>query len=222
MNTIKNSEPIVIEDPVDPPEEEAVVVDPMPTSVKEENKKKPKWFKQIKLVVVKKVKGLKKRNKPTVTRPLIQMITATDNEVLGDVLNAQQQKEILTQLSTCASPMSCNNMSPEKTMITNLPRIWVFRLLSTEQDKDIAWIGFDYENQMKIENHVKELQNNIPEDGRLAIYDSHIRFGKMPVIVTPNETRGFYFSDELQTELITLEVTFIENNHQKVTFVYRV
>lgn len=44
----------------------------------------------------------------------------------------------------------------------------------------------------------------------------------MPVIVTPNHTKGYYFADEEQSRLVTLQVTFIENNHQKVTFVYRV
>ncbi|KAG2235131.1 hypothetical protein INT48_006512 [Thamnidium elegans] len=175
--------------------------------------KKPKWFKMIGLVVSNKLKVLQNK------KPFIQMITATDNELLGDVLDAQQQKEIIRQLSTCASPISFQ-LSPEKKKITNLARVWVFRLFSTEKDS-IAWVGFDYENQIEIEKHVKQLQS-VREDGRLAIYDSHIRYGKMPVIVTPNQSKGYYFSDENQVDLVTLQVTFIENNPQKVTFVYRV
>lgn len=190
------------------------------------NPKKQKWFKSMALVFVKKVKTLKKKEakrEPLNQQPAIQVISAVDNELLGDVLDADQQKSIVTQLSS-SSPMPTSfNICPEKAKITNLPRIWVFRLLGDvqEENQPIAWIGFDYENQIKIENHVKELPDR-PEDGRLAIYDSHVRHGKMPVIVTPNHTKGYYFADEEQSKLITLEVTFIENNHEKVTFVYRV
>ncbi|KAI9250662.1 hypothetical protein EDC94DRAFT_622837 [Helicostylum pulchrum] len=178
--------------------------------------KKPKWFKMIGLVVSNKLKVVLQNKKP-----LIQMITATDNEVLGDVLDAQQQKEIIRQLSICASPISFQ-LSPEKQKITNLARVWVFRLFSAEKKDSIAcWVGFDYQNQIEIENHVKQLQS-VREDGRLTIYDSHIRYGKMPVVITPNQSKGYYFSDQSQVDLVTLQVTFIENDPQKVTFVYRV
>ncbi|KAI7889688.1 uncharacterized protein EV154DRAFT_603815 [Mucor mucedo] len=183
------------------------------------NQKKQKWYTNMALGFVKKVKTLKKKEvkqEPLKQQPAIQVISALDNELLGDVLDADQQKKIVTQLSS-SSPMSTSfNMCPEKAKVTNLPRIWVFRLLADapEENQPIAWIGFDYENQVKIENHIKELPDR-PEDGRLAIYDSHVRHGKMPVIVTPNHTKGYYFADEEQSKLITLEVTFIENNHEK-------
>jgi hypothetical protein len=111
-------------------------------------------------------------------------------------------------------------LPPEKQKITHLDRVWVFRLW-TESSENVAWVGFDFENQVKIEKHVQEL-GALPEDGRLAIYDSHIRHKQMPVIITPNDKRGYYLADMNQPSLVTLEVTFIENNHQNVTFVYRV
>lgn len=159
--------------------------------------------------------------------PSIQVISAGNNGLLGDVLDSRQQQELITQLyqSPPPAPGSNANLLPEKTKITSLDRIWVFRLqeANTTFDKtsNIAWIGFDFENQLKIEQHIKELETR-PEDGRLALYDSHIRHKTMPVIVTPNDNKGYYFADMHQTKLITLEITSIENDHQKVTFVYRV
>lgn len=153
--------------------------------------------------------------------PTIQVISITNGELLGDVLDSQQQKEILSQLSS-PQPSSNHSLSPEKTKITSLDRIWVFRLIEEGFVREnVAWIGFDFENQLKIEQHLKDLESR-PEDGRLALYDSHIRHKTMPVIVTPNENKGYYFADVHQNDLITLEVTCIENHHQKVTFVYRV
>jgi hypothetical protein len=200
---------------------------------------KKKWgFKMMVNTAFNKVKTLnntsRKRKGESVMSPPpssyfptgIQVITASNNELLGDVLNAKQQKEIITQLQQSPLPATSVQMSPEKTKITNLDRIWVFRLFDEsreeQQEHPIAWIGFDYENQEKIENHIKELENGVPEEGRLAIYDSHIRHKSMPVIVTPQHEKGYYFSDVNQTQLITLEVTFIDNHYQKVTFVYRV
>lgn len=198
---------------------------------------KKKWgFKKIVSSAFNKVKTLnnnsKRKDSATATAVSasffpsgIQVITATDNELLGDVLDAKQQRDIITQLQS-PLPATSVQMSPEKTKITSLDRIWVFRLFGEEQhqpkDHPIAWTGFDYENQERIENHIKELEKGMPEDGRLAIYDSHIRHKSMPVIVTPQHEKGYYFADVNQTQMITLEVKFIENHHQKVTFVYRV
>ncbi|KAL9545378.1 hypothetical protein MBANPS3_007170 [Mucor bainieri] len=163
--------------------------------------------------------------------PSIQVISAGNNGPVGDVLDSRQQQELITQLYQSPPPAPGHNAAllPEKTKITSLDRIWVFRLLEEANaavappphSSTIAWIGFDFENQLKIEQHIKELETR-PEDGRLALYDSHIRHKSMPVIVTPNDNKGYYFADVHQTELITLEITFIENDHQKVTFVYRV
>ena len=188
---------------------------------------KKKWFQNMTQVVKKqlyKIGNNTKKNPVTEgspRQPEIQFISASDN--VGDVLDAQQQKEIFTQLSTPLAPSSYN-MSPETAKITNLDRIWVFRLMdSNEAEEDrIAWIGFDYENQIKIEDHLKQV-HTLPENERFAVfYDSHIRHQKMPVIVTPNENKGYYFAEEDQKTLVTLQVTFIENHNQKVTFVYRV
>lgn len=163
-----------------------------------------------------------------VSSPSIQVISAGNNDLVGDVLDSRQQQELIARLyqSPPPAPGSNANLLPEKTKITSLERIWVFRLheeatTSESNSNHIAWIGFDFENQLKIEQHVKELETR-PEDGRLALYDSHIRHKTMPVIVTPNDNKGYYFADVHQNELITLEITFIENDHQKVTFVYRV
>lgn len=203
---------------------------------------KSTWFKNVvsstALVFKRKVKQFRKRDSMTQespvmlhgeqTQPAIQFITATNNELLGDVLDAQQEKEILSQLSTPNLSTTTFNMSPEKTKITNLDRIWVFRLIDPNQPPpdanatSVAWIGFDYENQIAIENHLTQA-STLPKDEQLVVfYDSHIRYGKMPVIVTPGENKGYYFANEEQTDLIMLQVTFIENNHNKVTFVYRV
>lgn len=220
-------------------------ISPIQTEQQQQQQQQKKtWFKNVAHVFKKRVKkftttGTKRESTITTegsplhqNSPAIQFITAKNNELLGDVLDAEQQQDIISQLSSnnnTPNPLSSSfNMSPEKTKITNLDRIWVFRLIDPnqpseqEEGKPIAWIGFDYENQIKIENHLKEL-SNLPENERFAIfYDSHIRHQKMPVIVTPNESKGYYFANEDQTDLITLQVTFIENNHQKVTFVYRV
>ncbi|KAL7319472.1 hypothetical protein PS15m_002605 [Mucor circinelloides] len=209
---------------------------------------KKKWFKSIlstALIIKKKAQKLKRDDvsKSNLLRqqqqqqhamygntvsPLIQVISAGNNELVGDVLDSRQQQELITQLyqSPPPAPGSNANLLPEKTKITSLDRIWVFRLIEEDTTtapthSSIAWIGFDFENQLKIEQHIKELETR-PEDGRLALYDSHIRHKSMPVIVTPNDNKGYYFADIHQNKLITLEITFIENDHQKVTFVYRV
>lgn len=208
-----------------------------PPSAELQQSPEPKstWFKSVvntALVFKRKVKQFRKRDSMTKEglqgeqpQPAIQFITATNNELLGDVLDAQQEKEILSQLST-PNTMTYN-MSPEKTKVTNLDRIWVFRLIDPNQpppdaNANVAWIGFDYENQIAIENHLTQVAS-LPEDEQLVVfYDSHIRYGKMPVIVTPGGNKGYYFANEEQTDLIMLQVTFIENHHNKVTFVYRV
>lgn len=211
---------------------------------------KKKWFKSIvstALIIKKKAQKLKRDDvsKSNLLRqqqqqhqqqamygntasPLIQVISAGNNELVGDVLDSRQQQELITQLYQSPPPATGSNANllPEKTKITSLDRIWVFRLIEEDTNtapnhSSIAWIGFDFENQLKIEQHIKELETR-PEDGRLALYDSHIRHKSMPVIVTPNDNKGYYFADIHQNKLITLEITFIENDHQKVTFVYRV
>jgi hypothetical protein len=189
---------------------------------------KKKWYKSIitntALVFKKKLAGGKditKRLSLQQTSPPAIQVIATNNGAVGDVLDSQQQKEIFSQLSS-PQPSTNHTLSPEKTKITSLERIWVFRLIEEGLvPENIAWICFDFDNQLKIEQHLKDLENH-PEDGRLALYDTHIRNRSMPVIVTPNENKGYYFADIHQNDLITLEVTFIENHHQKVTFVYRV
>jgi hypothetical protein len=209
---------------------------------------KKKWFKSIVSTALIIKKGAQKFKRDDISRanikqqqqqqqqqafygnassPSIQVISASNNGLLGDVLDSKQQQELITQLyqSPPPAPGSNANLLPEKTKITSLDRIWVFRLqeANTTLDKssNIAWIGFDFENQLKIEQHIKELQTR-PEDGRLALYDSHIRHKTMPVIVTPDDNKGYYFADMHQNQLNTLEITSIENDHQKVTFVYRV
>lgn len=208
---------------------------------------KKKWFKSIvstALIIKKKAQKLKRDDvsrgnniamhqqqqalyRNTSSSPSIQVISAGNNGPVGDVLDSRQQQELITQLYQSPPPAPGSNAAllPEKTKITSLDRIWVFRLIEEANAEphsgSIAWIGFDFENQLKIEQHIKDLETR-PEDGRLALYDSHIRHKSMPVIVTPNDNKGYYFADVHQTNLITLEITFIENDHQKVTFVYRV
>lgn len=231
-NTLMNAEPAMTIDQDFPLYQQHQQQSSSPSTEEKKNlplpiAEKKKWYKSIiasTALVFKKKLGTGKQtilSLPQTTSPAIQVITATNNDMLGDVLDSQQQKEIFSQLSS-PQPSIDHVLSPEKTKITNLERIWVFRLIEEGLVPDnIAWIGFDFENQLKIEQHLKDLESR-PEDGRLAVYDSHIRHKTMPVIVTPNENKGYYFSDIHQNELITLEVTFIENHHQKITFVYRV
>lgn len=237
-NTVLNSEPHLY----DPDEVfEAIVKQPTPVqqfqdvtpilSPQEEALPEPvkkKWYKglmnkgfMLKMKKSKKTKAMQQDPHPST--PAVHVISVNNNEMLGDVLNSNQQKEIINQLYQQPSNNSANMvLPPEQQKITSLDRIWVFRLWTEEAtNENVAWIGFDFENQLKIEKHVQELESQ-PEDGRLAIYDSHIRHKQMPVIVTPNEKKGYYFTDMNQNQLVTLEVTFIQNNHQKVTFVYRV
>ncbi|CEP07296.1 hypothetical protein [Parasitella parasitica] len=206
---------------------------------------KKKWFKSVintALIIKKRAQNLRREGRSSVvlqhqramhdnvSSPPIKVISAGSNDILGDVLDSRQQQVLIAQLSQTPSPVSGYkaNLLPEKTKITSLDRIWVFRLQEEEtnnvfdhsNNKNIAWIGFDFENQLKIEQHIKELQTR-PEDGRLALYDSHIRHKTMPVIVTPNDKKGYYFADIYQNELITLQITFIENDHQKLVFVSR-
>ncbi|GAN08053.1 hypothetical protein MAM1_0187d07560 [Mucor ambiguus] len=207
---------------------------------------KKKWFKSIvstALIIKKKAQNLKRDDVSkgnsamhqqqqqamyrNTSSPSIQVISAGNNGSVGDVLDSRQQQELITQLYQSPPPAPGSNAAllPEKTKITSLDRIWVFRLVeetnTASHSSSIAWIGFDFENQLRIEQHIKDLELR-PEDGRLALYDSHIRHKSMPVIVTPNDNKGYYFADVHQTDLITLEITFIENDHQKITFVYRV
>ncbi|KAI8984591.1 hypothetical protein BDF20DRAFT_986453 [Mycotypha africana] len=183
-------------------------------------------------------------------QPDIQFLPATNTDSMGDVLDIKQQKELLHRLhhhqttTSGGTPTAffpqhvlSNKLSPDKTKIISLNRIWAFRLLEKEAEGEEdnsdqrspvttaaatgCWIGFDYENQRKIENHIKNLAIK-PEDGRLAIYDSHIRQKAIPVIVTPLGQKAYYFADSQQNQLIVLEVASIQNDHEKVTFVYRV
>lgn len=198
--------------------------------------KKKKWYKGImNKGFMQKLKARKKastqdsnvimpQQQTSASTPAVHILSVNNNETLGDVLDSKQQKEIIQQLyhrGTSSSPSSAMVLPLEKQKITSLDRIWVFRLWTEELEaRNVAWIGFDFENQLKIEKHVQELEMQ-PEDGRLAIYDSHIRHKQMPVIITPNDKKGYYFTDMNQTQLVTLEVTFIQNDHQKITFVYR-
>lgn len=242
--------PLQLTSPFEPPLTQQLQ---QPEPVVDQNKssslpmEKKKWFKSIvstALIIKKKAQKLKRDDVSKgnlamhqqqqqavyhrdTSSPSIQVISAGNNGSVGDVLDSRQQQELITQLYQSPPPAPGSNAAllPEKTKITSLDRIWVFRLVeeanAAPHSSSIAWIGFDFENQLKIEQHIKDLETR-PEDGRLALYDSHIRHKSMPVIVTPNDNKGYYFADVHQTELIVLEITFIENDHQKVTFVYRV
>jgi hypothetical protein len=194
-----------------------------------EIKKKKKWWKLFE-GLSNRVKKHQNKRKPLVTEtiePAIQLIPITDNMPLGDVLDSEQQRQLISQLHQQGSPLNTqqHTICSEKTKITQLERVWVFRLISDgdRQSKEhIAWIGFDYENQIRIENYINREIGNYTEDESLILYDSHIRHKDTPIIVIPSKNEGYFFTDTNQSELCTLEVKDIKNDSSTVTFVYRV
>ncbi|RCH94033.1 hypothetical protein CU098_009471, partial [Rhizopus stolonifer] len=147
--------------------------------------KKKKW---LKCVLSSTKQALKKKLGKGHPLPSIQVISATNE--LGDVLNCVQQKEIMSQLNQ-PLPSRQVQLSPEKTRITSLPRIWVFRLIEEGMHNDttqVVWTGFDFENQQKMEKG----------HASLVLYDSHIGCSTMAVTVQPLENKGHYFTDQGQ------------------------
>ncbi|KAG0753291.1 hypothetical protein G6F24_013078 [Rhizopus arrhizus] len=177
-----------------------------------EIKKKKKWWKLFE-GLSNRVKKYQNKRKPLVTEtiePAIQLIPITDNMPLGDVLDSEQQRQLISQLHQQDSPLNTqqHTICSEKTKITRLERVWVFRLISDgdRQSKEhIAWIGFDYENQIRIENYINREIGNYTEDESLILYDSHIRHKDTPIIVIPSKNEGYFFTDTNQSELCTLE-----------------
>ncbi|KAG1048399.1 hypothetical protein G6F43_009208 [Rhizopus delemar] len=177
-----------------------------------EIKKKKKWWKLFESLSnrVKKHQNRRKLLVAETIEPVIQLIPIADNMPLGDVLDSEQQRKILSQLQQQDSPLDAqqHTICSEKTRITRLERVWVFRLISdgNRQSKDhIAWIGFDYENQILIENYTNSEIGNCTNDENLVLYDSHIRHKDTPVIVIPSKNKGYFFTDTNQSELCTLE-----------------
>ncbi|CEI87748.1 hypothetical protein RMCBS344292_02156 [Rhizopus microsporus] len=172
-----------------------------------------------------KVKKFQSNNTSSSPQPTIQFIPTTEDDILGDALDSHQQKHLLNQLYQIqqqqqqTSPQQ-HTVSPERVKITSLDRIWVFRLVTFDEEQQtndhIAWICFDYENQLLIEEYMSH-----PEEEGLTLYDSHIRHKGMPVVVIPTDNKGYYFADAQQAQLCTLEVKSIRNDRNNITFVYR-
>ncbi|CEG76132.1 hypothetical protein RMATCC62417_11073 [Rhizopus microsporus] len=194
----------------------------MPHVITVNTNKRKKWMNPFKLLK-NKVKKFQTVNASSSPQPTIQFIPTTENDILGDALDSHQQKHLLNQLYQIqqkqTSPQQ-HTASPEKVKITSLDHIWVFRLITFDEEQQtndhIAWICFDYENQLLIEDYMGHSE----EEG-LTLYDSHIRHKGMPVVVMPTDNKGYYFADAQQTQLCTLEVKSIRNDRNNITFVYR-
>jgi hypothetical protein len=198
-------------------------VHPLMSHASTNTNKRKKWMNPFKLLR-NKVKKFQTNNASSSPQPTIQFIPTTEDDILGDALDSHQQKHLLNQLYQIqqqqASPQQ-HTASPERVKITSLDRIWVFRLITFDEEQQtndhIAWICFDYENQLLIEDYMSHSE----EEEGLTLYDSHIRHKGMPVVVMPTDNKGYYFVDAQQAQLCTLEVKSIRNDRNNITFVYR-
>ncbi|RCH86489.1 hypothetical protein CU097_008725, partial [Rhizopus azygosporus] len=198
-------------------------VHPLMSHVTTNTNKRKKWMNPFKLLK-NKVKKFQTNNASSSPQPTIQFIPTTEDDILGDALDSHQQKHLLNQLYQIqqqqqqqqTSPQQ-HIVSPERVKITSLDRIWVFRLVTFDEEQQtndhIAWICFDYENQLLIEEYMSH-----PEEEGLTLYDSHIRHKGMPVVVIPTDNKGYYFADAQQAQLCTLEVKSIRNDRNNITF----
>ncbi|KAL4207513.1 hypothetical protein AB4K20DRAFT_1916739 [Rhizopus microsporus] len=190
--------------------------------------KRKKWMNPFKLLK-NKVKKFQSNNTSSSPQPTIQFIPTTEDDILGDALDSHQQKHLLNQLYQIQqqqqqqqTSLQHHTVSPERVKITSLDRIWVFRLITFDEEQQnndhIAWICFDYENQLLIEDYMGHPEE---EEEGLTLYDSHIRHKGMPVVIMPTDNKGYYFADAQQAQLCTLEVKSIRNDRNNITFVYR-
>lgn len=157
------------------------------------------------------------------TSSMIRTILSTGPA--GDVLDQEQQRDILQQLTAPPSPLLNQRYSSEAVQVASLDFIWVFRLKS-ENDMPV-WTGFDLRNQALLSKHYQEHSNGGRRDAGaqendpgVELFDSHIRQGQLPVLVLPSKQLGYYPLDMQGNEIGTLQVACMVNGHD-VQFVYR-
>ncbi|KAI9471367.1 hypothetical protein BDB00DRAFT_862523 [Zychaea mexicana] len=111
-----------------------------------------------------------------------------------------------------------NNMM----MVASLDQIWVFRASNSNANTTAnVWITFDYNNQHLLTKHKKKLDKlRIPYDEGVDVFDSHIRQGKLPVLVFPSRKQAYYPTNLSGDEIISIEVACIPNSRD-LQFVYR-
>ncbi|SAM03227.1 hypothetical protein [Absidia glauca] len=138
----------------------------------------------------------------------IQTMWATSP--IGDILDAQQQKEIMHMLQTDGSPKDGHpTPNEDATKVAKLDFIWVFR----SADDSTLWTGFDYRNQIKLSKHSGD-------DEGIEVYDTHIRQGQLPILVIPKRKVCFYAPSDVSDQVASLQVACLPNS-KSTQFVYR-
>lgn len=148
-------------------------------------------------------------------RPSIRTIASSSPT--GDVLDLAQQRDIMDKL--LVSPDSNHiqgQPSSEAAMVAQLSFIWVFRL---QGDGPLVWTGFDLSNQARLTEHYAQYRDTTADPG-LELFDSHVRQGRLPLLVLPGRQLGYYPLDMTGDQIGTLQVACLPNT-QDTQFVYR-
>ncbi|KAI8365978.1 uncharacterized protein BYT42DRAFT_588461 [Radiomyces spectabilis] len=145
--------------------------------------------------------------------------TIASPDPVGDVLDIQQQKKLVELLNDPKQRCQPKDTPEEAAQVAKLDRIWVFRHASKPSSEAIdVWTGFDYKNQLLLTQYHDASKASV--DAGIEIFDSHIRHGRLPVLVVPSRNQCFYPITLEGDEIATLELACLPNSSD-VQFVYR-
>ncbi|KAI7865269.1 hypothetical protein BDF14DRAFT_1744371 [Spinellus fusiger] len=149
----------------------------------------------------------------------IHCISAGDSP--REILTPRQQIELIQQGN--GHPMKKPkttpfNLSSEAEKITQLERLWVFS--ASDADNSNVWKAFDYDNQIKLFEHVNETQHPTDMDQGVEFFDTHIKHGILPVLVVLSQQLGYYPTDLTGDIILKVKIACFDNASD-VKFVYR-
>ncbi|KAI8141913.1 hypothetical protein BJV82DRAFT_616433 [Fennellomyces sp. T-0311] len=155
--------------------------------------------------------------------------------LLGDVLDAQQQDQLVRQLydnDTRGTPQQQQQYQQQQphqhqhqqqtniSMVAKLDHIWVFRATNSINTHNV-WITFDYKNQQRIKQHKQMLDRyGVQHDEGVELFDTHIKQGQLPILVLPNRREAYYPISLSGDDIVRIEVACIPNS-SVASFVYR-